>query len=111
MTSPLQRLGRWIGKHLVLIGGLLVLVYTFIPIAVVILMSFNQPKSKLIYKFDSFTLGQLAEPLQGRQHVLRAEPQHPDRAARHRGRHHPRDDDGLRAGPAPLPGSIGRPTC
>ena len=84
MTSPLQRLGRWIGKHLVLIGGLLVLVYMFIPIAVVMLMSFNQPKSKLIYKFDSFTLDNWLNPCKDAEHVLRAEPQHPDRAARHR---------------------------
>ena len=33
MNSPLQRLGRWLGKHLVLIGGLLVIVYMFVPIA------------------------------------------------------------------------------
>ena len=62
MTSSLQRLGRWISKHLVLIGGLLVLVYTFIPIAVIILMSFNKPKSRLIYKFDEFTLDNWLNP-------------------------------------------------
>ena len=33
----------WLRKNLVLILGLLVLVYTFIPIFVVILMSFNDP--------------------------------------------------------------------
>jgi spermidine/putrescine transport system permease protein len=60
--SPLQRLGRWIGNHLILAGGLLVLIYTFIPIAVVVLMSFNQPKSKLIYKFDAFTLQNWLHP-------------------------------------------------
>jgi spermidine/putrescine transport system permease protein len=46
----------WLRKHLVLILGLLVLVYTFIPIFVVVLMSFNDPSSKLIYRFDGFTL-------------------------------------------------------
>ena len=60
--TPLQRVGRWIGNHLILAGGLLVLVYTFIPIAVVVLMSFNQPKSKLIYRFDSFTLQNWLHP-------------------------------------------------
>jgi spermidine/putrescine transport system permease protein len=60
--NPLQRLGRWIGNHLILAGGLLVLIYTFIPIAVVVLMSFNQPKSKLIYRFDSFTLQNWLHP-------------------------------------------------
>ena len=43
-------------SNLVLILGLLVLLYTFIPIFVVILMSFNDPDSRLIYQFDGFTL-------------------------------------------------------
>ena len=60
--TPLQRVGRWIGNHVILVGGLLVLIYTFIPIAVVVLMSFNQPKSKLIYKFDAFTLQNWLHP-------------------------------------------------
>ena len=53
---------RWFRSHLVLLLGILVLVYTFIPIAVVVLMSFNQPKSKLIYRFDSFTLQNWLHP-------------------------------------------------
>jgi len=60
--SPLQKVGAWVGKHLVLIGGLLVIVYMFVPIFVVILMSFNAPKSKLIYRFDSFTLDNWLNP-------------------------------------------------
>ena len=60
--SPLQRMGRWVGQHLVLMGGLLVIVYMFIPIFVVVLMSFNKPKSKLIYRFDSFTLQNWLHP-------------------------------------------------
>jgi spermidine/putrescine transport system permease protein len=46
----------WLRRHLVLILGLLVLVYTFVPIFVVVLMSFNDPDSRLIYRFDGFTL-------------------------------------------------------
>jgi spermidine/putrescine transport system permease protein len=53
---------RWLRGHLVLILGLLVLVYTFIPIAVVVLMSFNQPKSRLVYRFDKFTLDNWMHP-------------------------------------------------
>jgi spermidine/putrescine transport system permease protein len=53
---------RWLREHLVLILGILVLAYTFVPIAVVILMSFNQPKSRLVYKFDSFTLQNWLHP-------------------------------------------------
>ena len=52
----------WLRKHLVLILGLLVLVYTFIPIFVVVLMSFNDPDSRLIYRFDGFTLDNWLNP-------------------------------------------------
>ena len=54
--SGLQRIGRWIGEHLVLAGGLLVLAYMFVPIAVVMLMSFNDNShSRNIYAFRGFT--------------------------------------------------------
>lgn len=46
----------WLRKNLVLILGILVLVYTFIPIFVVVLMSFNDPSSRNVYRFDGFTL-------------------------------------------------------
>jgi spermidine/putrescine transport system permease protein len=56
--SPLFRVRRWIGDHLILGLGLLVLAYTFVPIAVVVLMSFNDSsKSKNVYKFQQFTFG------------------------------------------------------
>jgi spermidine/putrescine transport system permease protein len=54
--------GRWIRDHLVLMLGLLVLAYTFIPIAVVVLMSFNEPQSRLIYRFDGFTMHNWLNP-------------------------------------------------
>jgi len=47
---------RWIREHLVLLLGLLVLVYMFVPIFVVVLMSFNDPVSRNVYRFDGFTL-------------------------------------------------------
>jgi len=47
---------RWIGDHLVLGLGLLVLAYTFVPIAIVVLMSFNDSsESRNVYKFQQFT--------------------------------------------------------
>jgi spermidine/putrescine transport system permease protein len=46
----------WLRKNLVLILGILVLVYTFVPIFVVVLMSFNDPTSRNVYRFDGFTL-------------------------------------------------------
>jgi spermidine/putrescine transport system permease protein len=45
----------WLQKHLVLVVGILVLVYMFIPILVVIAMSFNTPPSRNVYEFGSFT--------------------------------------------------------
>ena len=52
----------WLRRHLVLILGLLVLLYTFVPIFVVVLMSFNDPASRVIYQFDGFTLDNWLNP-------------------------------------------------
>jgi spermidine/putrescine transport system permease protein len=60
----MTRAGRWIGRHLVLFAGLLVLLYLFAPIFVVVLMSFNDPKSRLSYQFDGFTLNNWQHPCQ-----------------------------------------------
>ena len=51
----MSRLGRWLTEHLVLLAGLLVLLYMFVPIFVVALMSFNAPASRQSYSFDGFT--------------------------------------------------------
>ena len=49
-------LGRWIGKHLVLTLGLLVLAYLYLPNAIVAMMSFNDASSsRNLYSFQSFT--------------------------------------------------------
>jgi len=55
-------IGRWLKEHLVLILGILVLIYTFVPIFIVILMSFNEPDSRLVYRFDGFTLDNWLNP-------------------------------------------------
>ena len=52
----------WLRKNVVLILGLIVLVYTFIPIFVVVLMSFNEPASRNIYRFDGFTMHNWLNP-------------------------------------------------
>jgi spermidine/putrescine transport system permease protein len=49
-------------ERIVLFLGILVLIYTFVPIAVVVLMSINQPKSRLVYRFDRFTLDNWLHP-------------------------------------------------
>jgi spermidine/putrescine transport system permease protein len=52
----------WLRRNLVLLLGLLVLLYTFVPIFIVVLMSFNDPESRLIYRFDGFTLDNWLNP-------------------------------------------------
>jgi spermidine/putrescine transport system permease protein len=52
----------WVRRHGVLLLGLLVLVYTFVPIAVVVAMSFNTPPSRNVYAFGSFTLSNWTDP-------------------------------------------------
>jgi spermidine/putrescine transport system permease protein len=53
--SPLQRVGRWVGDHIIVFLAILVLIYMFLPIFFVVLMSFNQPISRLAYDFNAFT--------------------------------------------------------
>ncbi len=55
---------RWLREHLVLVLGLLVLAYTFVPIVIVVLMSFNRPLSEQskIYEFNGFTLDNWTNP-------------------------------------------------
>ncbi len=61
--TPLQRVGRWIGDHLVLALGALVLVYLLVPIAIVALMSFNDAsESRNVYKFQGFTTSNWTNP-------------------------------------------------
>jgi spermidine/putrescine transport system permease protein len=62
--TAFTRTRDWLGRHIVLIAGILVLLYLFTPIFVVILMSFNAPKSKLSYTFDGFTWDNWQNPCQ-----------------------------------------------
>ena len=47
---------RWLRKNLVSIIGVLVLVYLFVPISVVIALSFNKPASKFNLSWNTFSL-------------------------------------------------------
>ena len=58
----MTRAGKWLGDHLVLGAGLLVLLYLLTPIFVVVLMSFNDPASRISYSFDGFTLDNWRQP-------------------------------------------------
>jgi spermidine/putrescine transport system permease protein len=55
---------RWLRSHLVLLLGILVLVYTFVPIFIVIMMSFNKlpNEQSKIYKFNTFTFDNWLHP-------------------------------------------------
>ena len=58
----MTRVGRWLSEHVVLGVGLLVLLYMFVPIFIVVLMSFNDPASRQSYSFDGFTLDNWLNP-------------------------------------------------
>jgi spermidine/putrescine transport system permease protein len=61
-TGVLTRTGRWIGEHLILFLGLLTMAYLLLPIAFVVLMSFNDPVSRLAYEFQGFTWNNWLDP-------------------------------------------------
>jgi spermidine/putrescine transport system permease protein len=48
--------------HVIMAIAIAVLVYMFLPIFFVLLMSFNQPTSRLSYEFDAFTLDNWLNP-------------------------------------------------
>jgi spermidine/putrescine transport system permease protein len=53
---PRRSARRWLGDHMILIVGILVLVYMFVPIAYIFALSFNQPTSRSATgQFESFT--------------------------------------------------------
>lgn len=48
--------GRWLADHVILLIGIAVLLYTFVPIGYIFALSFNQPSGKsATAEFDSFT--------------------------------------------------------
>jgi spermidine/putrescine transport system permease protein len=55
-TASKRPAGRWLADHAVLIVGILVLVYTFVPIGYIFALSFNQPSGRSASaEFESFT--------------------------------------------------------
>jgi spermidine/putrescine transport system permease protein len=55
-VAPRRSPFRWLSDHIVLIIGILVLIYTFVPIGYIIALSFNQPVGRsATAEFDSFT--------------------------------------------------------
>ena len=56
------RAARWLRDHTVQIVAALVFGYLFLPIAVVLLFSFNRPVSRLNYDFNEFTFANWLDP-------------------------------------------------
>jgi spermidine/putrescine transport system permease protein len=55
-SAPRRRPTRWISDHLVLMIGILVLAYMFVPIGYIIALSFNQPSGRsATAQFEAFT--------------------------------------------------------
>ncbi|MBB4909692.1 ABC transporter permease [Actinophytocola algeriensis] len=58
-----MRFWRWVADHWVMVVGLLVLAYLFLPIVVVFLLSVNRPANRLSYDLSpSWTLEYWADP-------------------------------------------------
>ena len=58
--NPVARLWRWIRNHVIAICAVLALVYLFLPIAIVVIFSFNEPKGRQNtvwneFSFDAWT--------------------------------------------------------
>ncbi|KAA1421783.1 ABC transporter permease [Nocardioides humilatus] len=53
---------RWVREHVIALIGGAVLVYLFVPIFLVVLMSFNDPATRNVYRFDGFTLDNWLHP-------------------------------------------------
>ncbi len=58
----LSRVGKWIRHHLLDGYAVLALIYLFLPIAVVIAFSFNNPKGRFNYTWDGFTFKNWTHP-------------------------------------------------
>ena len=59
---PLARVWSWIRHHLLDGYAALALVYLFLPIAVVVAFSFNNPKGRFNYTWDGFTIKNWTHP-------------------------------------------------
>ncbi len=92
------------GRLVLRIVAGLVLLYLFMPIFVIVLFSFNNPKGKFNYSVAGFHAEELARPVQvpGAYGRVEAEPQH--RSSLHRNRAGSRHIGGHRTCPATVPG-------
>lgn len=59
---PLRRLLDFVGRHVVLVAAAASLLYLMLPVAFVVLLSFNQPGGRFDYTFNRFTLDNWRDP-------------------------------------------------
>ncbi|MDH3425383.1 MAG: ABC transporter permease [Acidimicrobiia bacterium] len=55
-SAPRRRLGKFVKRHLLTVYAMAVLAYLFIPVAVVILFSFNNNQGRFNFTWQGFTL-------------------------------------------------------
>jgi spermidine/putrescine transport system permease protein len=60
--TALRRAWAWLRRHLLSVYAGLALLYLFLPIAIVIAFSFNNPKGRFNYTWDGFTLTNWTHP-------------------------------------------------
>jgi spermidine/putrescine transport system permease protein len=60
--TTLARAGVWMRRHLLSAYAALALIYLFLPIAVVVAFSFNNPKGRFNYTWDGFTFNNWTHP-------------------------------------------------
>jgi len=58
----IRRSAAWVRRHLLTAYAALALVYLFLPVAVVIAFSFNNPKGRFNYTWDGFTFNNWTHP-------------------------------------------------
>ena len=62
LAVPRRRFGRFARRHVLTLFATLSLIYLFVPVAVVIAFSFNNPAGRFNYTWDSFTFQNWLHP-------------------------------------------------
>ena len=60
--SPPARVLRWVREHLVQMYAALALLYLFVPVAVVVLFSFNDPAGRFNFTWQGFSTRASSKP-------------------------------------------------
>jgi spermidine/putrescine transport system permease protein len=61
-VSPLTRAWRFVRHHTITVFGILALAYLMLPIAIVVVFSFNDPAGRYNYTWESFTTAHWTHP-------------------------------------------------